>query len=130
MSAVAVAVSPSLRLLLCGLDPEVAAGLKDLLPLCQWVFEPDPPADEEGCRALFATARPNVVFCPAEFAHRNAFLAAARDASIPVVVLSRLPDARDWLNAMDAGAADYVVPPLDLRQLHWILQSSLRPAYS
>ncbi len=43
----------------------------------------------------------------------------------PVVVVSRLPEVDDWLDAMDAGAADYCAVPLEGRQLDWILESNL-----
>lgn len=128
MPAPAVALSPYFRLLACGLEGEVAANLMDLLPECHWTLQSKAPNDAGACRSLFADVKPNIAFLPAEFPDRDVFLSTAREAAVPVVVLSRLPDARDWVSAMDAGASDYVVTPISLRQLHWILQSARVPA--
>jgi PleD family two-component response regulator len=36
-----------------------------------------------------------------------------------------LPEVDDWLDAMEAGAADYCAEPIEKRQLDWILESNL-----
>jgi DNA-binding response OmpR family regulator len=51
--------------------------------------------------------------------------ALIRAVSPPVIVVSRLPEVADWLDAMDSGAADYVAAPFDTRQLDWILETNL-----
>ena len=47
---------------------------------------------------------------------------------LPVVVVTRQPEARQWLDALDAGAADYCGAPFEHVQLRWILGSILPPA--
>lgn len=42
-----------------------------------------------------------------------------------MVVVSRVPEVNDWLDAMDAGAADYCAAPFEKEQLDWILESNL-----
>jgi DNA-binding response OmpR family regulator len=48
----------------------------------------------------------------------------AVDRTLPVVVISRLPETSEWLDVLEAGATDYCVPPFDLRQIR-----SLIPAH-
>jgi DNA-binding NtrC family response regulator len=45
---------------------------------------------------------------------------------LPVVVVSRLPEVRGWLDALEAGACDYCGAPFELTQVRWVLESSLR----
>jgi DNA-binding response OmpR family regulator len=47
---------------------------------------------------------------------------------VPVVVTTRLPDDRKWLDALDAGAADYCGGPFERAQIRWILDSVVKPA--
>jgi len=42
---------------------------------------------------------------------------------LPVIVVSRQPDAKRWLDALDAGAADYCGAPFEREQLRWIMGS-------
>ena len=44
---------------------------------------------------------------------------------LPVIVVSRFPDVKQWLDALDAGASDYCGAPFERVQLHWILNSVL-----
>jgi len=50
---------------------------------------------------------------------------SAHPAKVPVVVVSRHPEVREWLDAIEAGAADYCAAPFELRQLHWLLESNM-----
>ncbi len=42
---------------------------------------------------------------------------------LPVIVVTRHPETRHWLEALDAGAADYCGAPFEHIQLRWILGS-------
>lgn len=44
-------------------------------------------------------------------------------ADLPVIVVTRQPETRHWLEALDAGAADYCGAPFEHIQLRWILGS-------
>ena len=48
-----------------------------------------------------------------------------RSIETPVVVVSRVPEVNEWLDAMDAGATDYCAAPFEREQLDWILESNL-----
>ncbi len=50
------------------------------------------------------------------------------DPALPVIVVTRQPEALHWLDALDAGAADYCGAPFEHVQLRWILQSVLSQA--
>jgi DNA-binding NtrC family response regulator len=45
---------------------------------------------------------------------------------LPVIVVSRLPEVRGWLDALEAGASDYCGAPFEPTQVRWVLDSSLR----
>lgn len=43
-----------------------------------------------------------------------------------MVVVSRLPEVEGWLNALEAGAADYCAAPFEPAQLGWLLETNTR----
>lgn len=52
-------------------------------------------------------------------------MAMLQAVKMPVVVVSRLPEVNDWLDAIEAGAVDYCSAPIEREQLDWILESNL-----
>ena len=48
-----------------------------------------------------------------------------RDPGMPVVVATRMPDSKQWLDALEAGASDYCGAPFEAVQLRWIMDSVL-----
>lgn len=44
---------------------------------------------------------------------------------LPVIVTSRLPEVTSWLNALEAGAADYCGAPFEATQVRWVLDTAL-----
>ena len=48
-----------------------------------------------------------------------------RRPDLPVVVTSRLPEVRGWLDALEAGASDYCGAPFETAQVRWVLGTSL-----
>jgi DNA-binding NtrC family response regulator len=67
------------------------------------------------------------VFCPPQERNLKPVLAATgqRSPNVPVVVVTRHPEVSEWLDAMDAGAADYCAAPFEPKQVRWILESNL-----
>jgi len=45
----------------------------------------------------------------------------ARRPDIPFVVISPAPSASAWLDALEAGAADFCALPVDFRHLQWMM---------
>jgi len=66
-----------------------------------------------------------IVFCAADSGALQE--AMSQFPHIPVVVVSRLPETDDWLDALEAGAADYCAAPFEPVQLRWLLDAHMRP---
>jgi DNA-binding response OmpR family regulator len=49
----------------------------------------------------------------------------AEKPALPFVVVTRVPETTEWLNALEAGATDYCSSPFESRQLHWLMESAL-----
>jgi DNA-binding response OmpR family regulator len=52
----------------------------------------------------------------------------AADSTLPIIVVSRLPETSEWLDVLDAGATDYCVPPFDVRQIRSLIGSGANGA--
>jgi len=50
------------------------------------------------------------------------------DRGLPVLVLARCLDMGCYLEAMQAGAVDYLAEPISVHDLLWALETHLRPA--
>lgn len=74
---------------------------------------------------LAKRSRPSVVFVCADTPGFEDTIAALKDAEpgLPFVVTTRMPDPSQWLNALDAGAADYCGAPFETVQVRWIMAS-------
>lgn len=44
---------------------------------------------------------------------------------LPFIVVTRLPETREWLDALEAGATDYCSAPVEARQIHWMMETAL-----
>jgi len=44
---------------------------------------------------------------------------------LPFVVVTRIPETTDWLDALEAGATDYCSAPFETRQMSWLMESAL-----
>jgi DNA-binding NtrC family response regulator len=85
----------------------------------------DTPA---GCAATIARSAADLVFCGTDAPLYKGMLEALneRDTPIPVVVVSRFPETGDWLDAMDAGAADYCAAPFEPRLIERVIENTLK----
>jgi len=101
-------MTPIVRVHLFDLEPEIAADLQNALSTL--------PVET-------VTENPQVVFCSVE--PKTLRRALRRFPKRAVVVVSRLPEVRAWLDALEAGAADYCAAPFESIQLNWILQNQL-----
>ena len=75
------------------------------------------------CRPTDTPQPAQIVFTgwdPREFSRR-----AAEFPGKPIVVVSRSADVSTWLDALEAGAADYCAPPFEAIQIRWILDALL-----
>lgn len=69
----------------------------------------------------------DIVFAGGEPNYYMSLLRRVREArpSLPFVVVTRMPETKEWLDALEAGATDYCAAPIDTRQLHWLMETAL-----
>lgn len=73
---------------------------------------------------------PTVVFVSGDSPEYPETLAALREIqpNVPVVVVTRMPETRQWLDALEAGAMDYCGAPFERVQVSWVMNSALSQA--
>jgi DNA-binding NtrC family response regulator len=116
--------------LLAGLEAALAEELRQTLSLFRLRVQVEDPSNADDMAKLVESSSADLVFCPAEKDQRKSLLSAARKQGPKkqVVVVSRIPQVTDWLDAIEDGAVDYCAAPFEPNQMQWILQSALRPA--
>ena len=69
----------------------------------------------------------DIVFAGGEAACYMSLLSRVREArpTLPFIVVTRVPETTEWINALEAGATDYCSAPIEARQLHWLMESAL-----
>jgi len=73
-----------------------------------------------------------LVFCSADRQTYTLLLNLIKQEGLklPVVVVSRHPQTDEWLDAIEAGAADYCSPPFEAFQISWIIDNTLKYGHS
>lgn len=77
------------------------------------------------CLDYAQRASPRIIFCP--FSQQLVSLLSGLESGlhgVPVVVVTRHPETREWIDSIEAGASDYCSAPFEPRQLRWIIDSS------
>jgi DNA-binding response OmpR family regulator len=69
----------------------------------------------------------DIVFAGGEPAWYLTLLKRIREAqpALPFVVVTRVAETNEWLDALEAGATDYCSVPIEARQLHWMMEYAL-----
>jgi len=69
----------------------------------------------------------DIVFAGGDGKQYMPLLRGLREArpALPFVVVTRIPETSDWLDALEAGATDYCSAPFEARQLNWLMESAL-----
>jgi DNA-binding response OmpR family regulator len=75
----------------------------------------------------------DIIFAGGEPSQYLSLLRKVRELrpTLPFVVVTRVPETREWLDALEAGATDYCSSPFESRQINWLMESALprqRPA--
>ncbi len=80
------------------------------------------------CVATIERVGADLVFCAADQQQYTSILHSLRNRghNIPLVVVSRLPETGDWLDAMDAGACDYCAAPFEPELVQRIIENTLQ----
>ncbi len=116
------------NILVIGLEESLAAELfQSLSELQHRVFLEPCLSPAASIRAIDRTAA-DLIFCTAEPGIYEGLLNLLREhgRQVPVVVVSRLPEVEKWLDAMDAGAADYCAPPFETRSIRSIVETTVK----
>jgi DNA-binding NtrC family response regulator len=124
MTSAALVARP--RLILIGLEESLSAEIVRHLPDCRALVFTGEDLDEVIHHKLSSA---DMIFCQTGDPALAPLLASARAFGVPVVVVAEHPEVEQWLNAMDAGAADYAAPPFSRKQMSWILNANLRKNY-
>ena len=74
-----------------------------------------------------ASATADALFCSADASGYPALVSEVRmlRPELPVIVVTGLPEQAKWLDALDAGAADYCCAPFETAQLSCLLAGVL-----
>lgn len=107
---------------LCGLEDDLARELTSTLASCSCQVEPANRLPHNS----HSYSKADVIFCPANVDRVRQLRNDYPNSS--VIVASRLPEVSDWLDALEAGAADYCAAPFEPTQLRWVLDSHVRAA--
>lgn len=99
------------RAFLLGLDDSLKHELSDVLTASL-------------CELTEQAEKADIVFC--SWQDQTFKEASTRFKKTPVVVVSRLPEVNNWLDALEAGAADYCAAPFETVQMKWLLDTHLR----
>jgi DNA-binding NtrC family response regulator len=104
------------RAILLGLEPDVEAELAASLRAASF-------AVSHGAGSPVARGG-GLIFCSRGEAFTDA---KAAFPDLPVVVVSRLPDTREWLEALELGALDYIAAPFETVQMRWLWRAPNEP---
>ncbi len=68
----------------------------------------------------------DIVFADGEGKRYLSLLKQVREATpeLPFVVITRVPETSEWLDALEAGATDYCSAPFEPRHLSWLMETA------
>ena len=105
-----------------GLDPQLADHLKDALPQAAHSVRIHP----RGAR-IEAMREADLIFASGDDRNYRQLLSEVRqeNPARPFIVVTRMPEVKAWLDALEAGATDYCAEPIEPKQVQWLLDSAL-----
>jgi DNA-binding response OmpR family regulator len=110
------------KVLLLGLDEAVASKIESAsLQVNHSV------AIQPMCYSFLTRPQADIVFVSGDREDYRETLRSIRShrEAPPVVVVTRVPDSAEWIDALEAGAADYCSAPFEPKPIQWILASAL-----
>jgi DNA-binding NtrC family response regulator len=111
-------------------DESPVAELKHMLEK-QGVITSQARSRAEAERILTRLERPALIFTDTVLADGTwaeiKALAQSLEPPVPVIVVSRFVDIPLYLDVLEQGAADFLVPPFSEAELAFVVQSALRP---
>lgn len=101
----------SLRFYLAKLEPHLADSLAQAL-------------ERQGCRRTQQPRLADILFCPP--APSEVTRTLHRAAGRPVIAVGATGETAQWLDALEAGAADYCVTPFEDLHMRWLIERHTR----
>ncbi|MDX1981074.1 MAG: response regulator [Bryobacteraceae bacterium] len=118
------------NVLIYGLDAPLADELGRALRTLALSVKAEHCHDIAQCLTHLRETGPKLVFCSFENGLRTLLHAVSGDSlDVPVIAVTRHPEVHQWLDAMEAGAADYCSAPFEPLHLEWILQSNIQTQF-
>jgi DNA-binding NtrC family response regulator len=116
------------RILVVGLDRALGEELRCALAGLGHPVVVEPFRSAADALAVLERAEAELVFCGTESRQYLGLLGLLRELrqEVPVVVVSRLPETGDWLDAIEAGAADYCAAPFEAELIRRIVENTLK----
>ena len=111
------------KALIYGIEPELAADLAGVLGQ----LSVSSRESDSGGKIEWPQAEADVVFTSAEPEWVREVIREVRQnrPELPVIVVSRKPEASYWIDSLEAGADDYCCAPFETVSLRWILEANL-----
>jgi DNA-binding NtrC family response regulator len=116
------------RIILFGLDDSLISELRRVLVGQHQVVFSEPFLSPPKCLDVVERIGADLIFCssnPKQYLPLLEAIGTCRP-DLPVVVVSRVPEVSEWLDAIEAGAADYCASPFESAHIQWILDSALK----
>ena len=110
------------RVFLIGLEQATAAQLSRALAVERHQIEHKP-----GNVRIEDLLDADIVFAGGDGKEYMPLLRGVRESrpSLPFVVVTRIPETADWLDALEAGATDYCSATFEARQINWLMESAI-----
>ena len=111
------------KVFLTGIEESVANGLRRVLAIENHQIE-----DRSGASQIDDFLDADIVFAGGGARRYLPLLLGIRQArpALPFVVVMRIPDTSQWLDALEVGATDYCAAPIESCHINWVMESALR----
>jgi len=79
----------------------------------------------QSIRGVWKGSKPDAAFISGDIPDLPNAIAALRETEpkMPLIVVTRLPETRQWLDALEAGATDYIGGPFERVHIRWLMNS-------
>lgn len=109
------------RIVTVGLEKSAASQLGRVLG-----YERHEIAHKPKTTSVDDVADADIVFANGDGKNYLTLLKQVREShpALPFVVVTRIPETSDWLDALEAGATDYCSAPFEPNHINWLMESA------